>query len=100
ALGANFGYELPWATGANSDVRAVRGKFISNVTAGANSVTLVTPSDHTLFNVGEFVMIAGLDIQMYGYPPNFDRFDFVKITAKNTTTGVITFINNTLRYDY
>ncbi len=98
--GDNFRYELPWSSSAGTYLSLAQSALINTVTTGQTTVTLSTPSEHSKFSVGEYVMICSMDIQMYGYPPNLDRFDFVKITAKNTSTGVLTFANHPLRYEH
>lgn len=73
--------------------------FIQQTTPGASTFTLVTPSDTSNLQVGDWVMLASLDIQYNGYPPNCDQFEFVRITAINAGTGVIT-IAQTIRYQH
>ncbi len=63
----------------------------ATVSAGSSTVTLVTPSDHSLFTVGTWAIMTGLDLQGYGSPTNHQFFEYVLITAKDTVTGVITF---------
>jgi hypothetical protein len=43
------------------------------------------------FQVGNWALITGLDIQGYGFPPNPAFFEYLHITAINSGTGAITF---------
>jgi hypothetical protein len=64
---------------------------LATVAAGANTVTLLTPTQTSTFRVGNWVLITGLDMMGYGYPTNPAFFEYVQITAINPNTGVITF---------
>lgn len=74
---------------------------IASVSAGATSVFLLTPSDHSKFSVNQYIYLSGLNIQDpykdpsipfgYGYPANHHYFEYLKISSINTTTGEITF---------
>jgi hypothetical protein len=65
-------------------------RFALNTTvAGAGTVTTRTAADAGNFAVGEWVMIASLDIQFTGQPPNLRLFEFHQITAINAATGVL-----------
>ena len=105
ASGDNFNFELPWGRASEPDLNLsgkTIGKLINTVGPGS-TVTLITPADHSVFAIGDWVMVASYDLQVAGYPPNADRFEFVKVTAKNTTTGVITVsppIKHTHRSDF
>src|SRR5215469_7361384 len=67
--------------------------------AGSNSVTLITPSQTSLFTVGQWALMTGLDMQGAGFPTNQFYFDYVLVSAINAGTGVITF-TNTLTHTY
>jgi hypothetical protein len=106
--GANAAFEWPWGP-ACAPVRNAAGTelgyLIQTTTANASSssVTLLTVGDATNFAVGDWVMLGSLDIQYAGFPANCDQFEFVKITAINTGTGVITldrFISYVHRSDF
>lgn len=97
--GGSFRYEQAWLLSVAIDLHEAFGGKINSVAAGATDVTLKTLSDHSKFAVGTYVLIASLDVQGYGYPPNCQRFDFRKITAKNTGTGVIT-LERGLTYEH
>ncbi|HEY6329415.1 MAG TPA: hypothetical protein VI756_08755 [Blastocatellia bacterium] len=72
---------------------------VATVTAGASSITLVTPSQSSLFTVGSWALMAGVDLQGFGYPPNPAFHDYVQISSINSGTGVITF-TAPLQYSY
>jgi hypothetical protein len=66
---------------------------IQSATAGATTVTLITASEASKFAVGDWALVAGLELQgTGGYPPNFQFFEYKLITANSGTgTGIITF---------
>jgi hypothetical protein len=63
----------------------------ATVAAGASAVTLLTPGETSLFTVGNWALMAGLDMQGNGYPPNPAFFDYVQVAGVNSGTGVVTF---------
>jgi hypothetical protein len=63
----------------------------ATVAAGATSVMLVTSSQTSLFTAGNWALMAGLDMQGNGYPPNPAFFDYVQVAGVNSETGVVTF---------
>jgi hypothetical protein len=73
--------------------------LIAAADKGATRVVAATPSELAQYAPGEMVMIAGLDIQFGGYPPNLYCFDFVRIETVDPATGVMTF-DPPLSYDY
>lgn len=70
---------------------------INTVVAGATSVTLVTVGDAALFTVGKWILIAGIDLQGFGDPPNPGFFEWKKITG--ISSGTISFAEP-LEYSY
>jgi hypothetical protein len=66
---------------------------VATVKAGATSVTLLNPRQSSLFRVGSWAVLTGIDTQGEGYPPNQVFFEYVKITAINAASGQITFSN-------
>jgi hypothetical protein len=70
---------------------------LATVAAGELSVKLLTPSQSSLFSIGKYALITGLDLQGtwrgegYGFPPNPHFFEYVQVTDINSSTGVITF---------
>jgi hypothetical protein len=72
----------------NDNVHSAR---TATVSAGASSVTLPTHSDTSLFTVGQYALMTGLDLQGFGYPSNPRFFEYVLVTGINPSTGVVTF---------
>ena len=64
---------------------------VENVAAGSNEVTLLNPAQVSLYRVGRYALMAGIDMMGYGFPINPYYFQFVKITAIDAATGSITF---------
>lgn len=64
--------------------------LIQQTTPGVSSVTLVTPSQGSNLSVGQWVLVASCDVQHLGFPFNVQYYQFVQISAINTSTGVIT----------
>ena len=64
---------------------------VATVAAGANTVTLMNPSESSRFRVGNWALITGLDMQGYGYPPNPAFFEYVQITNHRFSYRIITF---------
>ena len=73
--------------------------LVATVAAGANSVTLLTPSQSSRFAVGQYVLLTGGDTQGYGFPPNPWVFEYVRVTGINAGTGVIS-LGAPLQYSY
>lgn len=98
----NFGYNLPWGVAAMPLVDGAGGVYswkINSAASGDTQITLTTPADANNLTVGQYVLVECMDAQFYGYPPNPERYDFVKVLTKNATTGVVTF-EPPLSYDY
>jgi hypothetical protein len=72
---------------------------VATVKAGATSVTLLNRRQSSRFRVGSWAVLAGLDTQGEGFPPNDAFFEYVKINAINAATGQITF-SNPIRNSY
>lgn len=69
---------------------------LATVTAGSPKVKLLTPSQTSLFTVGSYALITGFDLQgvwqaPYGYPSNPHWFEYVKVTAVDSSAGTVTF---------
>jgi hypothetical protein len=64
---------------------------VATVAAGTSTVTLRNPSESARFTVGNWALMTGFDMQGYGYPPNPAFFEYVQITAINSSSGIITF---------
>lgn len=68
----------------------------ATVSAGATSVTLLTPAEASRFTVGKGATPSGIDTQgvidgEFGFPSNNHFFDHVIVTAKDAGTGVVDF---------
>lgn len=70
---------------------------LATVSSGASSVTLLTPAQASLFTVGTYALIAGIDMQGYGFPPNPYFHEYVYI--QSIVGAVITF-SAPLQYSY
>jgi hypothetical protein len=66
------------------------GYLIQTANPGDTSVTTITPADSANFTVGRWVLVDSYDQEFGGYPPNARYFDYAKVTAINTSTGLIT----------
>ncbi len=87
AYGATFSRPVYFGHFATYDNNTHQARCQS-VEAGSSTITLVTLADHPLFSVGDYALMTGLSTQKGGSPPNFQWFEYVKITAKDTGTGV------------
>lgn len=73
------------------------GYLIASTTINTNTVTLLTPSQISNFNVGDYVMESSLCVQPNGFPSNTQNFEFNTVTALNPATGLIT-LSKPLKY--
>ena len=64
---------------------------LATVAAGSSAVKLLTASQMSLFAVGRYALVAGFDLQGYGYPINPHFFEYVQITGVDPGTGTVTF---------
>ena len=71
--------------------------LIQTTTPNTTTFRMRTPSQAENLTVGQYVMLSSVYIQQGGYPPNCDRFEYLIVTAINTTTGVIT-VDRPIRY--
>lgn len=62
---------------------------IETVSAGASTVSLVTPAQTSRFSVGQWAIITEGDMQGYGSPPNPWKFEFRKV--ESIGDGTLTF---------
>ena len=74
-----FGYTDSWTARA------------ATVSAGSDFIVLLDPSRASIFSVGTWALITGLDLMGYGSPPNPQFFEYVQITGIDPTTGQVTF---------
>lgn len=93
--GANFAAELAW--GQQSRTHLQDGFLINTVTKGSTAVILTSVGDASHFATGDWVMVGSYNIQMYGYPPNLDRFDFCQITS---VSGAVINLSRALNYEH
>jgi hypothetical protein len=68
----------------------VGSHLIASVSAGATSVTCLTPAHAANYPIGSIVLLYGYDTQFVGYPPNVRFFEWgALVIATDSTTGVI-----------
>lgn len=81
-------------SGPNND-NTHNAKF-TTTSAGASTISLVTSGQTSLFTVGKWVIVTGIDMQGYGYPQNPGLFEFKKILSigSGTLTFTETLINS------
>jgi hypothetical protein len=73
---------------------------VSTSSAGANSITTVTPGDAGNFTVGSWALVYGFDHELIGgFPPDPRYYDYVKVTSVDSGTGIVTF-DRSLNYSY
>lgn len=95
-------YPIEFGSGVGQPADFSHSTRVATVSAGATSITVVpdpnlpgatTVADAcSLFDVGDFALITGADLQSsLGYPSNPYFFEYVEITNINSSTGVITF---------
>jgi hypothetical protein len=90
----------PWPISGNALLYANKSNpLIHQAKRGDTRVIAQIPAELAQYAPGEMVMIAGLDIQYGGYPPNLYCFDFVAIRAIDHATGAMTF-DPPLTHDY
>lgn len=83
---------FPWPVGCDTILyRNAANPLIRAAKKGDARVMVTTPADLRHYAPGEMVMIAGEDIQYWGYPPNLYRFDFVRLRTVDPVTGAVTF---------
>lgn len=70
----------------------------ATISAGATSITLLDTSQCSLFADLDWTLLAGIDPQGFGDPPNPQIFEYIRInsTAACAGTGVITLLTPTL----
>lgn len=88
-----------WIGGAGQAFVTNKSARIATVAKGATSLQLVTPTDNSLFSVGQWALMTGIDMQGSGGPSNQFFFEYVLISAIDTVNGLIT-ISADLLYDY
>lgn len=101
--GAGFGWNFGHVA-IIEGLPEVHSSLIATVASGSSSVTLLTPSEISRFNAGDWSLIEGIDLQGFGVPSNPGFFEYVQITAVDSnpaspTYGKVTF-TSTLAYTY
>jgi hypothetical protein len=86
--GAGNGFFLGGTGQLNDNIHSAR---TATVSAGASQVTLLTPAQASLFTVGQYALMSGKDMQGFGFPTNPYYYEYVKITAASTITGIVSF---------
>lgn len=75
--------------------------FIVSANAGDAAVTLITAADSSIFSVGDDISVTGLAIQTCcGFPLNFQRCEFHKITSITGTTTKVIGLDSRLKFTY
>lgn len=99
----NLGAALVICTNGLTDSAGCSAR-LNTVSAGATSVFLTSASLSagyiSRFTVGNYMLISGIDMLGFGYPPDPYFYEYVKITAINTGTGEITFAGQPLVNGY
>ena len=85
--------------GAATSMGAGNSARLASVAAGSTTVRLLNHEQASLFSVGNYAVIAGLDMMGYGYPINPYFFQFIKISEVDKAKGVIRF-EEPLKDDY
>jgi hypothetical protein len=74
---------------------------IAAASRGATSITINSLTNcASLWVPGQWAVITGFDMEGMGQPPNMAFWDYVKISAVNCGTGVVTFATTPLTHDY
>ncbi len=71
-------------------------RIASDLTAGATSLTLSTPSEASRMPPGSKIMVTGYSVQgsvnsAFGFPTNPHFFDFVTVVSADIGTGIVAF---------
>ncbi len=85
--GATLLNNMSWGSNVTYDDNTHQAR-VQTVAAGSTTIQLVTLADHPLFNVGDWAVLTGLDLQAGGSPPSAQWHEYVQIIAKDTGTGV------------
>ena len=100
--GANFAFSAPWGFSC-LPLRDPTGVhlswFIEQTIVGSKTFKLVSAADAAKIEVGDWVMLGSLDVQYYGYPPNLQLYEFVRVVDVDISTGVVG-IEQTIRYEH
>jgi hypothetical protein len=94
--GRDYGF---WIGGPGVSEDDIKCALFATANAGASSITLRTPSQHSRFTIGQWIMLSGGDLMGWGWPPNPFVFEYLKISGINSETGTISF-ETPLLYSY
>ncbi len=89
--GAIFNSETAIGWGATYQDSTNKFANFETVSTGASAVVLTDASKASLFTVGQYVLLAGIDLQGYGFPQNQYIFEYIKILAIDAISGTISF---------
>ena len=64
---------------------------LETVSAGSSCVNLLTPAQSSLFSIGQYVLISGIDMMGFGFPPNPFFYEYPKITSVDGSAGTVCF---------
>lgn len=91
---------FPFMGGQGIIQDGTHSSLVATASASSNVVQLITPAENSRFAANQWVMLSAIDLQgAFSYPPNPGTFEFLQISAINSTTGVVTFTSR-LRYTY
>jgi hypothetical protein len=65
------------------------GILIQPTAVGDYKVTCINPLDAAGFSIGVTYLVMSDDIQYGGYPPSVGQFEYVKVTATDSTSGIV-----------
>lgn len=71
--------------------------LIKSVAAGSNTLELIDAGDADLFEVGSMILLAGLDLQGFGYPPNSHYNEWHRIASID---GAFLTLERPIKYGY
>jgi hypothetical protein len=97
-----------WAYGASFDTLFIgapgalfpdntHNALLLNANAGDGAVSLKNARDVSIFAVNKWIIVSGLATQRFGYPQNWQVFEYHKITAIN---GAVLTLDHPLSYSY
>ena len=76
-----------WSQPLRNGAGALQNWFINTTSPGAYAFSTVTSTDVTNFAIGEWISLASLDVEYFGYPPTPQQFEFVRVSAINQYTS-------------
>jgi hypothetical protein len=65
----------------NFTTNALLSWFINQTTPGAFAFSMLNTGDASNINVGDWISLASLDVEYFGFPPTPQQFEFVKASA-------------------